>query len=162
MVQREYAERNPNERAGYNEYCWGLTACDGPTGEMLTVPQGRTHFFGYAARGVPYGPDDGTICAWAALASLPFEPTIALRTADSMLKLYPEILSRGRYTTSFNPGLIQDDGTAWVSPGHFGLDQGILVMMIENHRSELIWRLIRSCPYIRKGLQRAGFRGGWL
>ena len=162
MVQREYAERNPNELAGYNNNCWGLTACDGPTGEMVTVPQGRTHLFGYAARGVPYGPDDGTISAWAALASLPFAPAIALHTAASMLQRYPEILSGDRYTTSFNPSLVQDDGSAWVSAGHFGLDQGIVVMMIENHRSELIWRLMRSCPYIQTGLRRAGFRGGWL
>jgi hypothetical protein len=55
-----------------------------------------------------------------------------------------------------------DAAPAWISPGHFGLDQGIVVMMIENYRSELIWRLLRGCPVIRSGLQRAGFRGGWL
>ncbi len=51
---------------------------------------------------------------------------------------------------------------AWVSAGHFGLDQGIVVMMIENHRTQLIWRLMRDCPYVGAGLRRAGFRGGWL
>jgi hypothetical protein len=162
MVQRAYAVRNPNELAGYDEYCWGFTACDGPSGEIDTASRGRMHFFGYAARGVPYGPDDGTICGWAALASLPFAPEIALQTAATMLARYPEILSGDRYTTSFNPTLKNEDGTVWVSPGHFGLDQGLLVMMIENYRSELIWRLTRSCKYIRTGLQRAGFRGGWL
>jgi hypothetical protein len=162
MVQREYAVRNPNELAGYDEYCWGFTACDGPAGEIETATRGRMHFFGYAARGVPYGPDDGTICGWAALASLPFAPEIALETAATMLERYPEILSGDRYTTSFNPTLKNEDGTVWVSPGHFGLDQGLVVMMIENHRTELIWRLMRSCTYIRAGLQRAGFRGGWL
>lgn len=162
MVQREYAARNPKELAGYDEYCWGLTACDGPAGDMETAAHGQMHFFGYAARGVPYGPDDGTISAWAALASLPFAPRIALQTAGSMLQRYPEILSGERYTTSFNPSLLREDGKAWVSAGHFGLDQGIVVMMIENHRTELIWRLMRSCSYIRTGLRRAGFRGGWL
>ena len=54
------------------------------------------------------------------------------------------------------------DRRAWVSPGNFGLDQGIVVMMIENHRSGLIWRLMRDCAPIRAGLRRAGFRGGWL
>jgi hypothetical protein len=49
-----------------------------------------------------------------------------------------------------------------VSAGYFGLDQGILVMMIENFRSDLIWRLLRGSPYIRAGLRQAGFRGGWL
>jgi len=46
--------------------------------------------------------------------------------------------------------------------GHFGLDQGIVVMMIENYRAQLIWRLMRAGPYVGAGLRRAGFRGGWL
>ena len=162
MVQREYAERNPNELVGYDECCWGFTACDGPAGDLESATRGRMHFFGYAARGVPYGPDDGTICGWAALASLPFAPEIALQTAGTMLHRYPEILSGDRYTASFNPTLRGDDGKAWVSSGNFGLDQGIVVMMIENYRTGLIWRLMQSCQYIRAGLQRAGFRGGWL
>jgi hypothetical protein len=49
-----------------------------------------------------------------------------------------------------------------VSPGNFGLDQGIIVMMIENYRTGLIWRLMRDCPHIRAGLRQGGFRGGWL
>ena len=57
---------------------------------------------------------------------------------------------------------VRADRGAWGSPGNFGLDQGIVVMMIENHRTELIWRLMRACPYIRAGLRHAGFRGGWL
>jgi hypothetical protein len=67
-----------------------------------------------------------------------------------------------RYASSFNPSLVGSDGRAWVSPGHFGLDQGIVTLMIENYRSQLIWRLMRSCPHIITGLRRAGFRGGWL
>jgi hypothetical protein len=162
MIQREYAQRNPNEFAGYCADCWGLTACDGPTDQMPPLKQGGRHRFGYAARGVPYGPDDGTISGWAALASLPFAPELALHTASSMLQKYPEMLSAGRYTTSFNPSITGADGGVWVSSGYFGLDQGILVMMIENFRSDLIWRLLRGSPYIRTGLRQAGFRGGWL
>jgi hypothetical protein len=79
-----------------------------------------------------------------------------------MLQQYPEMLSAGRYTTSFNPSITGADGGVWVSSGYFGLDQGILVMMIENFRSDLIWRLLRGSPYIRAGLRQAGFRGGWL
>ncbi|EQD66804.1 hypothetical protein B2A_00990, partial [mine drainage metagenome] len=48
------------------------------------------------------------------------------------------------------------------SAGHYGLDQGIVLMMIENHRTRRVWRLMRGCPYIRNGLHHAGFRGGWL
>jgi hypothetical protein len=49
-----------------------------------------------------------------------------------------------------------------VSAGHYGLDQGIVLMMIENHRSDFIWQLTRGCRYLGDGLQRAGFEGGWL
>jgi hypothetical protein len=64
--------------------------------------------------------------------------------------------------SSFNPTLARANRAPWVSAGHFGLDQGIVAMMIENHRSQLIWRLMRACPYVGAGLRRAGFRGGWL
>jgi hypothetical protein len=160
-VQREYAERNPHEFYGYDASCWGLTACDGPSDDFPRLRNDPRHFVGYAARGVPYGPDDGTLAGWAALASLPFAPEAALDAARSMHRRYPEMMTSQRYASSFNPSLVAADH-AWVSTGQFGLDQGIVVMMIENHRSELIWRLMRACPYIRAGLKRAGFRGGWL
>jgi len=161
-VQREYARRNPHGFAGYDEHCWGLTACDGPSHQLPELANERRRLFGYAARGVPYGPDDGTLGGWAALASLPFAPEIALCAAGNMLQRYPEMLSAQRYASSFNPTLASADRGAWVSTGHFGLDQGIVVMMIENHRTQLIWRLMRDCPYVGTGLRRAGFRGGWL
>jgi hypothetical protein len=162
LVQREYAQRNPSEFAGYDEHCWGLTACDGPSDELPGVTGEPRRFFGYVARGVPYGPDDGTVAGWASLASLPFAPEIALDAARNMHRRYPEMLSESRYASGFNPSLATADHRAWVSRGHFGLDQGILVMMIENHCSGLIWRLMRACPYMRAGLRHAGFRGGWL
>lgn len=161
-VQREYARRNPHGFAGYDENCWGLTACDGPSNQLPELAHEQHRLFSYAARGVPYGPDDGTLSGWAALASLPFAPEIASCAARTMLQRYPEMLSEQQYASSFNPTLADADHKAWVSAGHFGLDQGIVVMMIENFRSQLIWRLLRDCPYVRTGLQRAGFRGGWL
>lgn len=161
-VQREYAGRNPNRFVGYDEDCWGLTACDGPSDDLPELVNERRHFFAYAARGVPYGPDDGTIAGWAALASLPFAPEIALCAARKMYRRYPEMLSGQQYASSFNPTLASADQRAWVSAGHFGLDQGIVVLMIENHRTQLIWRLMRDCPHVSTGLRRAGFRGGWL
>ncbi|MEO6967141.1 MAG: glucoamylase family protein [Rhodanobacteraceae bacterium] len=161
-VQREYARRNPHRFAGYDEDCWGLTACDGPGNELPGLANVTRRLFGYAARGVPYGPDDGTLSGWAALASLPFAPEIALRAVRTMLQRYPEMLPSRQYVSGFNPSLASADRGVWVSEGHFGLDQGIVAMMIENHRSGLIWRLMRGCPYIVNGLRRAGFRGGWL
>jgi len=160
-VQREYARRNPHEFVGYDERTWGFTACDGPHDDDPALRSDRRHFAGYAARGVPYGPDDGTLAGWGAIASLPFAPDIAMQAAVAMRDRYPEMIAGGSYASSFNPS-IDCDGAAWVSDGIFGLDQGIVMMMIENHRSELCWRLMRQCPYVRAGLHRAGFRGGWL
>ena len=161
-IQREYARRNPQEFAGYDEDCWGLTACDGPSDELPDVSNEPRRLFGYAARGAPYGPDDGTLAGCAALASLPFAPDIAWRAVQTMQLRYPEMWPGQRYAGSFNPTLAGPDGRSWVSPGYFGLDQGILVMMIENYRTQLIWRLMRDCPYIGTGLRSAGFAGGWL
>jgi hypothetical protein len=162
QVQREYARRNPHGFVGYDENCWGLTACDGPSNGLPELANERRRLFGYAARGVPYGPDDGTLAGWAALASLPFAPEIALCAGRDMHRRYPEMLSGQQYASSFNPTLANANRRAWVSAGHFGLDQGIVLMMIENHRTQMIWRLMRDCPYVGTGLRRAGFRGGWL
>lgn len=161
-VQREYARRNPRSFAGYDENCWGFTACDGPSDADPDVTNERRQLFGYAARGVPYGPDDGTLAGWAALASLPFAPETVLRAARRMAQRYPEMRSGERYASSFNPTVAGADTRVWVSPGHFGLDQGIVIMMIENYRTQLIWRLMQGCSYVITGLRRAGFRGGWL
>ena len=161
-IQREYAQRNPNGFVGYDEHCWGLSAGDGPSDERPEVSNEPRRLFGYAARGVPYGPDDGTLAGWAALASLPFAPEVALRAAHSNSERYPETISGQQYASGFNPTLAGADQRAWVSRGHYGLDQGIVVMMIENYRTQLIWRLMQACPYLTTGLRRAGFRGGWL
>jgi hypothetical protein len=161
-IQREYAQRNPHGFVGYDAHCWGLSACDGPSDELPDVSNEPRRLFGYAARGVPYGPDDGTLAGSAVLASLPFAPDITLRAVRNMSERYPEMLSGQRYASSFNPTLAGADQRAWVSAGHYGLDQGIVVLMIENHRTQLIWRLMRDCSSITTGLRRAGFRGGWL
>jgi hypothetical protein len=126
------------------------------------VANEQRRLFGYAARGAPYGPDDGTLSGSAALASLPFAPEIALRAVRDMRRRFPEMLSGNQYSGGFNPSLASTDGRAWVTSGKFGLDQGIVLTMIENNRTGLIWKLMRDCSYIGTGLRRAGFRGGWL
>ena len=161
-VQREYARINPLGHDGFDEDCWGLSAGDGPSDEMPDVNAEPRRLFGYAARGVPYGPDDGTVSPSAVLACLPFEPELSLRGVRTLLKRYPQIACDQRLTCGLNPGVRTADFMPWTSAGHFGLDQGIVAMMIENHRSQLIWRLMHQCPYLVTGLRRAGFRGGWL
>jgi hypothetical protein len=158
-VQREYAIRNPRTFEGYGEDGWGLSANDGPSAEPRLVAGRRQTFFNYAARGVPWGPDDGTICAPAMLSSLVFAPEIVLPALRRML-------ARGGaprlHASGFNPTVGVAGPQGWISEGTFGLDQGMIVLMIENHRSGLPWRLGRGNPSIRRGLRRAGFRGGWL
>ncbi|WP_207884569.1 glucoamylase family protein [Pseudomonas sp. 30_B] len=161
-IQREYARRNPHGFAGYTQDCWGLSACGGPSDEKSERTNECRRLFGYAARGVPYGPDDGSLSAPALLASLPFAGEIVLRALRHMLASYPEMCRGGRLASSFNPSLAGADGRAWVSVGHYGLDQGIVLLMIENHRDQGFWRLMRRSPYLRTGLRRAGFQGGWL
>jgi hypothetical protein len=161
-VQREYARRNPYGFNGYDKDCWGLTASDGPGLGSSKIDGRDRYFLGYAARGVPYGPDDGTIGPCAALASLPFAPELAMRALRHFRARYPGVFRDGRMLGGFNPTLPGDGPEGWVSRDCFGLDQGILVLMIENYRSRLIWNLTRRCPHIRRGLHRAGFTGGWL
>jgi hypothetical protein len=62
----------------------------------------------------------------------------------------------------FNPTLGEAGASGWISQQTFGLDQGIIVLMLENYRTGLLWRLGRGNAYIRTGLRRAGFSGGWL
>lgn len=159
-VQREYALHNPHEFEGYGENCWGLSAGDGPGNLALRVNGRNRRFFGYSARGVPYGPDDGTIAPSATLGSIPFAPAIAMSALRELLKRYPEMTAM--LPSGLNPTLAGNGRRCWMSEDYFGLDQGIVVMMIENYRSQLIWKLMRQCPYIKIGLQRAGFSGGWL
>ena len=161
-VQREYAYRNPHGFEGYGEDGWGFTAGDGPSLPTRKIDGRERRFYAYAARGVPFGPDDGTISPSAALASLPFAPELALPALRHLCERYPELVADFRLPTGFNPTLPGSGPAGWVSEGYFGLDQGILVLMIENYRSQLIWKLMRQCIYISGGLRRAGFRGGWL
>ena len=161
-AQQAYAMRNPKKFAGYGRFSWGITASDGP-GPVMRRMNGRTRrFFSYIARSFPYGPDDGTLAPWAVAASLPFAPEVVLPSLHRLNEEYPEITNQYGFKCSYNPTFTSRNGKGWVSKGYYGLDQGPIIMMIENYRTGLIWRLLRRCPYFVKGLRRAGFRGGWL
>ena len=165
-VQQQYAMENPLGFKDYGPYCWGITASEGPGPVTLMIDGVERQFFDYLARGVPFGPDDGTLAPWALVASLPFAPEIvlpALHHCTHQAKL-TKFNSYG-FKASFNPSHPGDPGNPygwWVSPWHYGLNQGPIILMIENYRSELLWQLMRKCPCIATGLRRAGFTGGWL
>lgn len=169
-IQQQYAIRNPKQYQGYGATHWGITACDGPGGADEPVTRkiaGITRVFhDYVARGVPYGPDDGTIAPWVAVTSLPFAPEIVLPTikAFNQLNLRSSEKDGGYgYKATINQTFPEANNEhGWVSPYHFGINQGPLVMMIENYKTAMIWQLMRQCPYVVAGLRRAGFNGGWL
>jgi hypothetical protein len=163
-IQQQYAICNPFKFAGYGRFCWGITASDGPGPDALKVGGIERQFFGYVGRGVPYGPDDGTIAPWVAVTSLPFAPEIVLLALDHCIyKLKLREGHRYGFRSTFNqtyPGKHHSCG--WISPWHYGLNAGPVILMIENYRTGLLWELMRGCPYIVSGLRRAGFSGGWL
>ena len=161
-IQQQYAIRNPRGFAGYGEYLWGITASDGPGPTSKKIGRKLRRFFDYEARGVPDGPDDGTLAPWAVIASLPFAPEIVLPSISYFDDAYPEMTSKYGFKCSFNPTFSTTDSKEWISKGYYGLDQGPIVFMIENYRSGFLWRLMRRCKYIVSGLSRAGFSGGWM
>ncbi|MFU8891630.1 MAG: glucoamylase family protein [Anaerosomatales bacterium] len=162
-IQRGYAIRNPRGFRGYAENIWGVTASDGPGPATLCVEGRERTFLDYRARAIPWGPDDGTIAPWAAIASLPFAPEIVLPAIRAFHEHYPDMESVYGFKCSFNPTFdASGDGAPWISKGYYGLDQGPIVMMIENHLTGWFWELMRSCKPIATGLRRAGFTGGWL
>jgi hypothetical protein len=164
-VQQQYAIHNPRKFTGYGSCCWGITASDGPGPETINLDGIERQFFGYVARAVPNGPDDGTVAPWAVVASLPFAAEIVLPAIDHFIHgLKLKESNPYGFRATFNathPGS-SESACGWVSPWHFGLNQGPVVLMIENYRSGLFWRLTRNCEYICNGLRRAGFTGGWL
>ncbi|MEW9573359.1 glucoamylase family protein [Rhodanobacter sp. Si-c] len=170
-AQRRYAMANPGGWTGYGADVWGLTACDGP-GDYVV---GARHYHGYTARGAGLADtvDDGTIAPTAAGGSIAFAPRIVVPALAAMKQRYGKyIYDRYGFVDAFNPSFHDQQarlhngrlvsGLGWVDTVHLGIDQGPILLMIENWRSGLVWRVMRRNAYIRTGLQRAGFRGGWL
>ena len=164
FVQQEYAIRNPLNFVGYGEHCWGFTASDGPGHVKCRIDGIEREFFDYVARGAPFGPDDGTIAPWVAAASLPFAPEIVIPTLRHFAQMELGLTKKYGFKPSFNQSLpVPGSPTGWwVTPYHFGVDQGPVVLMIENYRTGLLWKIMRRCPAVIDGLRRAGFSGGWL
>ncbi len=164
QVQQQYAMRNPLGFEGYGQYFWGLTASDGPGPAVRKVRGVERPFFEYVARGVPYGPDDGTIAPWASVASLPFAPEIVLPTVVHFKEVYPQTTGKYCFKCSFNLTFSHEsqEERGWTSLYHYGINLGPIVLMCENYHSGLLWRLMRRCPYLVAGLRKAGFANGWL
>jgi len=168
-TQRRYAIANPKHWQAYGKNVWGMSASDGPGGPRVSL---GSPFLQYAARGVGLGGivDDGTIAPTAAISSLPFAPEIVLpATLEMYHRFGSSIYSSYGFVDAFNASVqgYGDEqhalgGAGWVDPDYVGIDEGPILAMIENYRSDLVWRVMRSDPYLQQGLERAGFSGGWL
>jgi hypothetical protein len=174
LAQRAYAIDNPNDWEAYGQNIWGLTACDGPLDADLEFRGKTRRFMTYAARGAAATEvrDDGTIAPYAAGSSIVFTPAESIAALNEMAQRYGRIIyTEYGFIDSFNPSFRfdvkphhghVDPELGWVDGDYLGIDQGPLLMMLENYRSELIWKTMKKTPHIRRGLERAGFTGGWL
>jgi len=166
LANRAYCIDNPQGFVGYGPNQWGLTACDGPAG-LDTSWQGKpVSFFTYRARGaaVQQVIDDGTIAPTAAGGSVPFAPEECLATLENLWTThYDSLVGPYGFKDAFNlTYTTPDHPTGWYDIDYLGIDQGPILLQIENYRSGLLWETMKRSPYIRAGLRRAGFRGGWL
>lgn len=171
-AQQAYAIANPGGFRAYGASVFGLTACDGPGDFIREVDGRRREFFSYSARG-PGDRDDGTLAPTALAGSIPFAPEITIPALKEIHRRYGEtIYTNYGFLDSFNPTLRDRganllhgrivDGVGWVDGDYLGIDQGPIVCMIENWRSGFIWKVMRRSAPMRRGLERAGFSGGWL
>src|SRR5258708_34551736 len=174
-AQRRYAIANRKQWRGYGKNVWGLSASEGPGAASEPYRGKEASFLTYAARGVGVARiiDDGTIAPTAAVSSLPFAPEIVLPATLEMYHrfgapLYSTYGFRDAFNPSFRsaprsqPPAEQQSPAGWVDPDYLGIDRGPIVAVIGNYRSELVWRVMRGNAYVRRGLERAGFQGGWL
>lgn len=176
LAQQAYAVADPQGFKGYGKNMWGLTASDGPGNFSQQVHGHTVHFRGYSARGAGLSGstfDDGTLAPTAALSSMPFTPKRSQAVLRALLSRYGQAIYRKYgFVDAFNPTFDRKHvhlrsgtlvpGVGWVDDGYLGIDQGPILLMIENQRSGLVWRVMRRNRYIRRGLLRAGFQGGWL
>ena len=139
LAQVAYCSTAPH--VGYSSTIWGLTACDGP------APNG------YAARGLPPGAlDDGTIAPTAAGGAMPFTPDYSLPTLSAFYSRF-----RIRIWTEYGFRDAFNIGAGWYDTDELGIDQGPIVIMIENYRTQRVWQLFMQNIEVQRGLQRAGF-----
>jgi len=136
LINRAYCLDNPKKYKGYGENAWGLTASD--------------TYNGYAAHSP--SEDNGTITPTAALSAFPYTPEYSMQALKHFYyNVGDKIWSEYGFTDAYN------ETQNWYAKSHLAIDQGPIVVMIENYRSGLFWKLFMQIPEIQKGLKRLGF-----
>ena len=143
LINYQYCVDNPHHYKGYGDSCWGLTASDGP--------------YDYSADEPVLRQDMGKIAPTGAISSFPYTPAQSMKALKNYYYNYGKFLwGEYGFRDAFN--LTQN----WCSEIYMGLNQAPMVVMIENYRSGLLWKLFMSCPEIKNGLKKLGFESPWL
>jgi hypothetical protein len=141
LINRAYCIENPKKYKGYGENCWGLTAGDSYKGYVAHCPE----------------VDYGVIQPTAALSSFPYTPQYSMQ---ALKHFYYDLGDKIWGPYGFADGFSESHN--WYAKTHLAIDQGPIVVMIENYRSGLIWKLFMNNPDIRNGLKRLGFKSKWI
>lgn len=138
LINRQHCIVNPFNRTGYSADCWGLTASDDPAGYRVHEPTSSR--------------DNGTISPTAALSSMPFTPQESIQAMRHFyFTLGDKLWGQYGFYDAFNPS------QGWWANSYLAIDQGPIIIMIENHRSGLIWNLFMSAPEVQLAMQKLGF-----
>lgn len=136
LINRAYCLENPKKYKGYGENCWGLTASDS--------------YVGYAAHSPTE--DLGVISPTAALSAFPYTPEQSMKALKHFyFDLGDKLWTEYGFIDAFS------EQKNWYAKSHLAIDQGPIIVMIENHRTGLLWKLFMSNPEIQKGLKKLGF-----
>lgn len=140
-INYEHCKLNPNKHVGYSALNWGLTASDIPNGYAASSPTN----------------DLGVIAPTAALSSMPYTPTESMNALRFFYyKLGDKIFKEYGFVDAFK---LSDP---WFAGSYLAIDQGPIIVMIENHRSGLLWNLFTSCPEVKAGMRKLGFTAPYL
>lgn len=138
LIQNSYSINNPENHDGYSADCWGLTASDNP--------------WGYLAHDIYPSNDNGTIAPTAALASMPYTPNESLAALRHFYRnLGDKLWGDFGFYDSFN------EDQNWISNSYLAIDQGPIVVMMENYRTGLFWNKFMQNPEIQPALNAIGF-----
>jgi hypothetical protein len=141
LINRAYCIANPKKYKGYGEDCWGLTASDNPRGYAAHSPT----------------EDLGVITPTAALSAFPYTPEYSMQ---ALKHFYYDLGNKIWGPYGFADAFSETDN--WVAKSYLAIDEGPIVVMIENYRTGLLWKLFMSCPEIKDGLKKLGFESPYL